>query len=87
MSILPVMNDEEQERRRAIGGRIRELRAVAGLSIPATARALECPERQVRRWETGQSAPSARYLVKLAAFFGVSEGFILSGGASREAAA
>ena len=64
---------ERQDRRwQAIGSRIREARAKAGLTQAETARSLGVSAHAVWLWENGRVKPSHDHLVALASRYGVS---------------
>lgn len=50
-------------------GKLADLRTARGLTQREVAKALDCSERLVSRWETGEGRPSDRYIVALAALY------------------
>lgn len=67
-------------RNQEVASRIRELRKLRGNPPQErVAEALGVGDRTYQTWESGEAKPSYRNLEKLAAFYGVTEGFILEG--------
>jgi transcriptional regulator with XRE-family HTH domain len=73
------------ERKREIGGRIKELRDEGNYSQPHIADAVGVTLRAYQAWEAGDSGITRENVEKLAAFFAVSPEHILSGPAVEEA--
>ena len=62
---------------RAIGERLKELRAEKGIGQKKLAKDLSLSNSSISYWETGKQEPSASALLKLAQYFNVSVDYIL----------
>ncbi len=78
-----VTAEEDQERRRAIGARLRQLRERRPQDV--VARAIGVTPRAYQRWETGESNMRWPNIVAAAQFYGVSEQYLLHGASDGDA--
>lgn len=60
-----------------IGDRIKELRKDAGLSQAELSRKLSITRSSVNAWESGFSAPTAQYIIEMAALFHCTSDYLL----------
>lgn len=56
--------------------KLSDLRTARGLTQRDVAKALDCAERLVSRWETGEGRPSDENIVKLSELYGVRPGYV-----------
>lgn len=69
----------------AIGRLIRQLRKQNGMTQQQLADTIGVSQRQVVQWEMGHTfAPSKENMTKLAAVFGVTEGYLYAGDVSKD---
>lgn len=59
--------------------RLRSTRDRLGLTRERVARVLECDQRTIQRWERGDFEPSVSAIAKLAALYGVSAHYLITG--------
>lgn len=59
--------------------RLRAARDRLGLSRERVARVLDCNARTLSRWERGDFEPSVSVIAKLAALYGVSAHYLITG--------
>lgn len=64
-------------------GKLADLRTSRGLTQRDVAKALDCSERLVSRWETGEGRPSDGYILKLADLYGVRPGYVFEASLDR----
>lgn len=57
-------------------GKLADLRTSRGLTQRDVSKALDCAERLVSRWETGEGRPSDENIIALAALYGVRPGYV-----------
>lgn len=67
----------EQERRRQVGARIKEIRQHIGLTQAEVAQKLGIAKQSVTNYESGKSEPTIRNLIALATVLGVSTDYLL----------
>ena len=67
----------EQERRRQVGARIKEIRQHIGLTQAEVAEKLGIAKQSVTNYESGKTDPSIRNLIALATVLGVSTDYLL----------
>ncbi len=67
----------EQERRRQVGARIREIRQHIGLTQAEVAGKLGIAKQSVTNYESGKTDPSIRNLIALASVLGVTTDYLL----------
>lgn len=67
----------EQERRRQVGARIKEIRQHIGLTQAEVAKKLGIAKQSVTNYESGKSDPSIRNLIALATVLGVTTDYLL----------
>lgn len=67
----------EQERRRQVGARIREIRQHIGLTQAEVAEKLGIAKQSVTNYESGKTDPSIRNLIALASVLGVTTDYLL----------
>lgn len=63
--------------KKQIGHRIKECRINAKLTQSAVAAALNIPQQQIGRYETGKIIPSVENLIVLCKFFAVTSDYII----------
>ena len=57
--------------------RLKQLRTKAGLSMEALSAEVEISFSAIRQWEAKMSEPSAKFIIKLADYFGVTTDYLL----------
>ena len=67
----------EQERRRQVGARIKEIRQHIGLTQAEVAQKLGIAKQSVTNYESGKSEPTIRNLIALATVLNVSTDYLL----------
>ncbi|MBQ6780903.1 MAG: helix-turn-helix transcriptional regulator, partial [Treponema sp.] len=67
----------EQERRRQVGARIKEIRQHIGLTQAEVAEKLGIAKQSVTNYESGKTDPSIRNLIALATVLGVTTDYLL----------
>ena len=73
---IPKLEDE-RERRRQVGARIKAARKQAGYTQAAVAKKLGIAPQSVTNYESGKTEPTIRNLISLSAVFGVSTDWLL----------
>lgn len=63
----------------SFGARLRALRKQSGLSPKRVATLLDCSPRTLARWERGDFEPNVATIAKLAALYGVSAHYLITG--------